>query len=63
MVAYFYVILLFVSQTSNFDSPTFLYLKIFGFIRYDFMCFGDKDSFSIPQTEELVLFDFKIHKK
>ena len=39
--------LLFVSQTSTFDSPNSLYLKIFGFIRYDF---GDKDKdlFSIP---------------
>ena len=29
----------FVSQTSIFDSPNSLYLKIFGFIRYDFRCF------------------------
>ena len=41
----------------------FLYLKVFGFNRYECWCFGDKDSFSIPQTEELVFFDFKVHKK
>ena len=29
-------------------SKNSLYLKIFGFIRYDFRCFGDKDSFIIP---------------
>ena len=63
LVAYFDVILLFVFQTSNFDSPNSLYLKIFGFIQYDFRCFGDKDSFSIPETEEFVFFVFKFHKK
>ena len=40
-----------------------LYLKIFGFILYEFKCFGDKDSFSIPKTKELVFFDFNVHKK
>ena len=50
-------------KTSTFDSTNSLYLKIFEFIRYDFRCFGDKDSFSIPLTEEFVFFDFKVHKK
>ena len=26
---------------------------------YDFRCFGDKDSFSIPWTEDLVFLDLK----
>ena len=46
--AYLDVMLLFVSQTSTFASSNSIFLKIFGFIRYDFRCFGDKDSFSIP---------------
>ena len=37
-----------VSKASTFDSQNSIYLKILGFIRYDFKCFGDKDSFSIP---------------
>ena len=48
LVAYLDVMLLFVSQTSTFDSQNSIYLKIFGIIRYDFRCFGHKDSFSIP---------------
>ena len=43
LVAYLDVILLFVSQTSTFDSPSSIYSKMFGFIRYDFRCFGAKD--------------------
>ena len=63
LVADLDVMLLFVSPTSTFHSPNSLYLKTFGFSRHDFRCFGDKDSFSIPQTEELVFVDFKVHKK
>ena len=62
LVTYLDVILLIVSQTSTSDSPDSLYLKIFGFIRYDFWCFRDK-AFSIQYTEEFVSFDFKVHKK
>ena len=36
------VMLLFVSQTSTFDYPNSLYLKICGCIQYEFRCFGDK---------------------
>ena len=32
-----------------------IFKKIFGFIQYDFKCFGDKDSLSIPETEEFVV--------
>ena len=35
------VILLFASKTSTFDSQTFQYLEIFGFIPIDFMCFSN----------------------
>ena len=35
------VILLLVSKTSTFNSPNSQYLKIFGFIRIDFMCFSN----------------------
>ena len=38
----------FLSQTSTSDSPNSLYLKIFGFIRFDFMCFGDKEICCLP---------------
>ena len=48
MVAYLDVILLFVTQTSTFDSSNSQYLKMFGFIRYDFMGLGDPETFSIP---------------
>ena len=58
--AYFKIMLLFVFQTSTFDSPNSLYLKIFRFIRYDVKRFRDKDTFSIPLTEQLVFFDFKV---
>ena len=64
LMAYFDVLLHFCPKPAALiDSPNSLYLKIFRFIRYDFRCFGDKDSHSIPQTEGFVFLDFKVHKK
>ena len=63
LVACLDVTLLFVSKTNTFDSPNSLHLKIFGFIRYDFECSRDKESFSIPQTSQFIFFDFKVNKK
>ena len=57
-VSYFDEILHRVSKTCTFDSPNSIYLKIFGFIRYDFSCFGDED-----KPEEFVFLDFKVYKK
>ena len=42
---YLDVMLLFVSKTSPVDSQNSLYLKIFGFIRLDFMCFLNEGGF------------------
>ena len=53
-------ILLFVSKTSSFDSLNSQYLKIFEFIRIDFLCFSNvvflRNWFSIPQTKCVFLF-------
>ena len=37
------VLLLFMTLTSTFDTPNSRYLKIYGFIWYNFGCFGEKE--------------------